>query len=76
MEVVFNGGFYAQVLRPVGRNIEVHLKDFLLGILLRQTNGQRCLGNFSIDCLRCVVCQIFNHLLGYGAGTTHYRTCM
>src|SRR5438876_9052952 len=74
MEVVFYGGFNTQVLCTIAGDVEVHLQDLGLRILLGEADGQGGFRNFAIQGLRGVAGQIFDHLLGDGTTTTLYRT--
>src|ERR1051326_754897 len=64
VEIVFHGSLNSEILSPIGRNVEVHLQDLRLGILLCQANGQRCLHNLTIERLLRIAGEIFDHLLG------------
>src|SRR5436309_9732927 len=76
MKIVFYSRLDTKILSAKGGDVEIHLKDFLLGILLGQANGQRGLRNFTVECLLSIICHIFDQLLCYGAGTTDYATSL
>ena len=76
VEIVFYSCLDTKVLRTKRGDVEIHLKDFLLGILLSQANGQRGLRNFTIERLLCIICHILDQLLRYGAGATDHATSL
>src|SRR6266581_6556546 len=64
VEVIFSGGIYTEVLRSKGRDVEIHLQDLPLRILLGQADGECSLCQLAIQCDLLIVGEVFNQLLG------------
>src|SRR5437868_8571714 len=69
VEIIFHSSLNTQVLRTIRGDVEVHLQDLRLGILLCQANGKRCFSNLTIECLSSIASEIFDYLLGNRTST-------
>src|SRR5437588_1369405 len=76
MEIFFYRRLDSNIQGTKTSHVEVHLHNFLLGVLLCQTNCQCSFGNLTIDRLLVVPCQIFDYLLGESTTASLDRVIM
>src|SRR6266576_1894707 len=70
MEVLFYRRLNSQIQGTKTSHVEIHLHDFLLGVLLCQTNCQRSFGKLTIESLLGIPGQVFDYLLGESTTTS------
>src|SRR5579863_7119046 len=76
VEIILDGGLDAQVLRPKRSDVEVHLQDFPLGILLRQADCQRSFWYLATKVILSIARQLFDQLLCECTSSALYGACL
>src|SRR3989442_1615692 len=72
-KIILHGSFDAKLLRTKRGDVEVHLQNLPLGILLREANCQGRFRDFSLQRHLFIIREVFDQLLGDGTAATLYR---
>src|SRR5579859_1891284 len=72
-KIVLYGSLDTKLLRTKRGDVEVHLQNLPLGILLRQANCQGCFRDFSLQRHLFIIREVFDQLLSDGTAATLYR---